>query len=158
MDYVVHGLTTNLDSSTLKGRLGAIYDVYEYCRVQLRMTSLKNPLRDPQLVILTRTLGLNFKKPGGGSLALSIAELIALYAGGFLSDGRRTRWAKLFFMFLNLGMLRHTAVQSLKVFYIIEAGKIVFLPESDIQLYYHEQFGGYILDIKVDSDTRLLNC
>ena len=56
MDFVVHQLSAGLDSSTIKNRLTAVGDAYEYCRVHLRMLGLKNPLRDSQLVDLNSCL------------------------------------------------------------------------------------------------------
>ena len=155
MDFVVHSLTAGLDSSTIKGRLAAIGDLYEYCRVHLRMTGLKNPLRNAQLVAILRTLGLNYKKPGGGSVALTVTELHGIYHRGFPAATRRARWARFFFMFLNLGMLRHTAVQSLVVRYVIADGQVQTLPASDVQVYYHAQYGGIIIAIRVDSDKNM---
>ena len=95
MDWAVHQITTlNLDTSTTKNRILAIGDAYEYMRVSLYMRHVRNPLRDPQLVALLRMLGINFKKPGGGSTAISMRELHALLTRGFKVNTRRGRWAR----------------------------------------------------------------
>jgi hypothetical protein len=155
MDFVVQSLSAGLDSSTIKNRLTAVGDLYDYCRVHLRMVGLKNPLRDSQLVAVLRTLGVNYKKAGSGSVALTVTELHALYHRGFLSGTRRARWARLFFMFLNFGMLRHTAVQALNICYVIDNGSVRTLPESDVQVVHHAQYGGTIIQIRVDSDKNM---
>ena len=158
MDYVVYGLTSaNLDTTTIRNKLNGIHDLYEYCRVVLRMTSLRSPLRDPQLVILLRSVGVNLKKPTSGSIALTTIEIHGLYHRGWTSDTRRTRWAKNFFNFLNLGMLRHTAVTHLKVCYFIEDGKVHFTADSKVKVYYHSQFKDFIIEIDVGDDDKNSN-
>ena len=52
-------------------------------------------------------------------------------------------------------MLRHTAVQSLVVRYVIADGQVQTLPASDVQVYYHAQYGGIIIAIRVDSDKNM---
>ena len=155
--WVTHGLATRkLDSSTVKLRVLAVGDVYDYCRSHLHMRHLRSPLRDPQIVELLRVVGVNFKKPGGGSIAISAAELYGLFAHGFVSSTRRGRWARNFAMFLNFGMLRQTAVHALVIVYELdETGSVRFLPGSDIQLYHHPQFGASCLEVCISSDKNM---
>ena len=156
MDYTVYGLSTlGLDSSTLKNRLLAVGDVYDYLRINLNMGHIKNPLRDAQLTSLLKTMGINFKKAGGGSLALTAAELHGLYHFGFTNPNRRGRWARLFFIFLNLGMLRHTAVQALVVVYTVEADGVHFHAGSSVSVYVHPQTGRSCIDVLIDSDKNM---
>jgi hypothetical protein len=156
MVWCTHALTVRtLDSSTIKQRLLAVGDVYDYCRERLSMRRLRNPLRDPQLIAMVRTIGINFKKPGGGSIAITVAELHGLFAHGFTSRTRRGLWARVYCIFLNFGMLRNTAVLSLKIVYEIRAGCVVFLPGSDVQVYHHPMFDATIIEISVTSDKNM---
>jgi hypothetical protein len=126
MLWCTHGLAVRkLDSSTIKLRVLAVGDVYDYCRSHLHMRHLRSPLRDPQVIEFLRTVGVNFKKPGGGSIAITAAELHGLFALGFTSQTRRGRWARLYCAFLNFGMLRNTAVLSLTVVYEIVDGSFL---------------------------------
>ena len=157
MLWCTHGLTTRkLDSSTIKLRVLAVGDVYDYCRTNLMMRHLRSPLRDPQVVELLRTVGVNFKKPGGGSIAISAAELYGLFTQGFVSSTRRGRWARLYCAFLNFGMLRNTAVLALKVSYVVhDDGTIEFLADSHVRVYHHPQFGADCVECLVDSDKNM---
>jgi hypothetical protein len=52
MDWAVYGLVgQTLDSSTIKVRFGAAYDIYDYARTRLGLRSLANPLRDPEVLL-----------------------------------------------------------------------------------------------------------
>lgn len=156
MLWCTHGLTTRkLDSSTIKLRVLAVGDVYDYCRSHLGMWQLRSPLRDSQLIDFLRSIGINFKKPGGGSIAISAAELHGLFANGLVATTRRGRWARLYCEFLNFGMLRNTAVNSLIVCYEIVQGTVRFLPESQVRVYHHPQFNAACVECKVDSDKNM---
>jgi hypothetical protein len=158
MDYAVSALSgaKPLDSSTIKLYMLSVGDVYEYCRVTLRMGGVRNPLRDAQLVAILRTLGINFKKAGGGAMALTVAELHGLYHNGFVGRTRRARWARLFFLGLNFGMLRNTAMWGVTVSYTVDSdGTVTFLADSKIKYYYHEQFGAFVFDIIIDDDKNM---
>ncbi len=156
MAWCSHGLAVaKLDSSTIKNRVLAIGDTYDYMRSVLRLSAVRNPLRDPQLIAYLRTMGVNYKKQGGGSIAISFAQLEGLFKHGFVATTRRARWARLFCIFLNFLMLRNTACQSLTVSYEIVAGRVVFLPDSQVWVEHNAQFGGDALMIRVTSDKNM---
>jgi hypothetical protein len=156
MLWCTHGIATRkLDSSTVKLRVLAVGDVYDYCRTHLSMRHLRSPLRDPQVVEVLRTIGVNFKKPGGGSIAITAAELLGLFAHGLTSTTRRGRWARSYCSFLNFGMLRNTAVRCLIVAYEIVDSRVIFLPESHVRLYHHPQFDALCVECEVDSDKNM---
>ena len=108
-------LVKKLDSTTTANKLRGVFAFYDYVRLRLCFRHVRNPSRDPELIELTRTLGINFKKPGGGRLPLSAAELYGLFALGFVARTRRGRWARIFALCLNFAMLRSTAVGSVIV-------------------------------------------
>ena len=156
MLWCIHGLATRkLDSSTIKLRVLAVGDVYDYCRLHLNMRHLRSPLREPQVVEFLRTIGVNFKKPGGGSIAISVVELHGLFTVGLIGKTRRGRWARLYCAFLNFGMLRNTAVTHLIVVYEIVDGRVRFLLGSQVSMYHHPQFNAQIIDCLVESDKNM---
>ena len=130
MDFAVHCIIVKqLDSSTTVSRLRAVGSFYDYARNRLYFRHCKNPLRDPEILEMLRLLGVHFKKPGGGRIALSAAELVGLFLSGFTAQTRRGRWARMTNLLLNFGMLRYTAAGALRVCYsILPNGSIVFLP------------------------------
>jgi len=139
MDWAVHGLGKDLDSSTLKMRFGAAYDIYDYARTRLGLRALANPLRDPEVLLFGKVLGSNYKKRSRARCAVSIAIVRAMLAHGWDLSRAYGRWGRLRWMFLNLGMLRVGGVNRLRVVYRIVttpsgSQTVEFEPESDVHV------------------------
>ena len=157
MDFAVWCiLDRGLDSSTTANKLRGVFAFYDYVRVRLCFRHVRNPSRDTELIEMMRTLGVNFKKPGGGKMALSAVELFGLFRLGFVTRTRRGRWARLFALCLNFAMLRSTAVSAVKVCYRVQAdSSIIFLEESEVSIYHHAGFGAEIIDFRITSDKNV---
>ena len=157
MDFAVWCISVrNLDSSTTANKLRGIFAYYDYVRLRLCFRHVRNPSRDPELMELTRTLGINFKKPGGGRSTLSPAELDGLFGLGFVGRTRRGRWARLYAQCLNFAMLRDTAVRALRVCYQISPDQqVCLLPDSEVSIYWHAGFGAEIVDFRITSDKNV---
>jgi hypothetical protein len=154
MDFAVWCiLVKKLDSSTVANKLRSVFAYYDFVRLRLCFRHVRSPARDPELLEILRVLGVNFKKAGGGRLALSVLELIGLFARGFTSSTRRGLWSRLYGEFLNFGMLRDNAVKCFKCCYEIDhLDQVTFLPDSEISIYWHAGFGAEIVDVCIKSD------
>jgi hypothetical protein len=157
MDFAVWCIMVRkLDSSTTANKLRGVFAFYDFVRLRLCFRHVRNPSRDPELIELLRTLGVNFKKPGGGRLSLSAAELLGLFASGFIGATRRARWARIYASLLNFAMLRDTAAKSLRVCYEVSAeGQVSFLTGSEISIYWHAGFGAEVVDVLIRSDKNV---
>jgi hypothetical protein len=157
MDFMVWCvLERNLDSSTVRNYTLGVGALYDYVRERLFMRHVRSPLRDPEVVEMARTLGVNFKKAGGGRLPLTAAELYGLFLRGFDTLTRRGRWARLYSLCLNFGMLRNTACSAFTVRYRISPlGSVEFLPGSEISIYFHAGFGAEIIEFVISSDKNV---
>jgi hypothetical protein len=146
-----------LDTSTVKQRMLAVGDFYDYVSHRLHLRGVRNPLRDPELISLLRVYGLNFKKAAGGSMALTLAELHGLFERGLTTLTRRGRWARLYCIFLNFGMLRNTAVKALTIVYEISRDglTVTYLPGSNVRIEWNEAFGADCIIVDVDSDKNM---
>ena len=162
LDFMVYGISVkNWDSSTVQNRVMAIGSFYQYARNSLGLRHVKSPLRDPEVIEGGRIIGVNFKKDGGGRLPLSFAELHGLFARGFTGRTRRGRWARVYAELLNFLMLRDTAATHLICRYKVEldpvTGKetVVFLPGSELRVYYDVAFGGNVVQVSVHEDKNM---
>lgn len=161
MDFAIHCIhVLKLDSSTTALRLRAIGAYYEYVRTRLCFRHVRNPLRDPELLELMRMLGANFKKAGGGRIALSAAELFGLFRQGFVTRTRRGRWARLFGLCLNFAMLRYTAASELIVCYRVDVlsdgtETVTFLPDSEVFIYSDASIGAEAVTFVIRSDKNV---
>jgi len=157
MDFAVWCiLVKKLDSTTTANKLRGVFAYYDYVRLRLCFRHVRNPSRDPELIELTRTLGINFKKPGGGRQSLLPAELEGLFTLGFVTRTRRGRWARLYAECLNFAMLRDTAVRAIRVCYQISPDQqVCLLPDSEISIYWHAGFGAEIVDFRITSDKNV---
>jgi hypothetical protein len=141
-------------------RLRAVGAYYEYVRTRLCFRHVRNPLRDPELLELMRMLGANFKKAGGGRIALSAAELYGLFRHGFTTRTRRGRWARLFGLCLNFAMLRSTAVSELRVSYRVVVAhdgteSVSFLPDSEVFTHHDASIGALAVTFVIRSDKNV---
>lgn len=149
-------LVKKLDSTTTANKLRGVFAFYDYVRLRLCFRHVRNPSRDPELIELTRTLGINFKKPGGGRLPLSAAELYGLFALGFVARTRRGRWARIFALCLNFAMLRSTAVGSVIVDYtILDDNSIVFNAASEIRIVWNPSLDIEVVEFNILSDKNV---
>ena len=161
MDFAVYCIhVKQLDSSTMMLKLRAVGAFYDYVRTRLCFRHVRSPLRDPELLELTRSLGANFKKAGGGRIAISAAELVGLFRLGFVTRTRRGRWARLFGLCLNFAMLRSTAVGSVRVCYSVSVGAdgtefITFLPGSEVSISYDASIDGEAITFTILSDKNV---
>ena len=77
------------------------------------------PLRDPEVVLFSRVLNINYKKKSKARTAVSIQTCTAMFACGWDLSSRMGKWGRLHWLFLNVAMLRTGCAQRLIVVYII---------------------------------------
>jgi len=156
MDFAIWcTLVKKLDSSTTANKLRGIFYFYDYIRTRLCFRHVRNHSRDPELIELIRSLGINFKKPGGGRLPLSAAELSGLFQHGFTARTRRGRWARIFGLCLNFAMLRSTAVSSLIVRYTIVDGIVIFADNSEVTITWNYALSMEVVEFRILSDKNV---
>ena len=165
MDWAVYGISSKeLDSSTVKLRLQAVYDMYDYARSRLGFRALANPLRDPEVVALGRVVGADYKKRSRARTAVTLLVCAAMLLGGWDLSKPAGKWGRLLWTFLNLGMLRVGAALSIIVLYeIIEDGQgrqtVLFQDGSGVFVRYDDASGRpyIVVDVDVDKNVRAWN-
>lgn len=101
------------------------------------------------------------QKDGGGRLAISFAELFGLLERGFVGRTRRGKWSRVYAEMLNFLMLRDTAATNLICRYTIAIDPItgeetvVFLPGSELRVYFDVAFGGNVVEVSVYEDKNV---
>ena len=161
MDWAIHDLTgRDLDSSTVKLRFGAAFDIYDYARTRLGFRHLANPLRDPEVLEFGKILGANYKKRSKARCSVPILVARAMLAHGWDTSHRVGRWGRLRWTLLNLGMLRVGGLARVHVAYTLEHSSsgsttVHFLPESDISILYDETLDMEYININVDIDKNV---
>ena len=156
MDYVVWLLAARqLDSTTVRLSVGAVHDFFEYVRNDLGLHHIPNPARHPTLREFSTAVGANYKKPSRARLSVTLAHAKRLLAVGFVGESRKARHARLFYIFLTLGMLRNTAACHLKVVYEVDptTSLLRLSPESDVQIERSDE--GEYLKVRVDVDKNV---
>jgi hypothetical protein len=141
MDAAVHDLSAlGLDSSTVKLRVTAMYDVYDYARTRLGLRGLRNPCRDPEVILFTRVIGINYKKRSKARTAISIGVCARMLAHGWDTRTKLGLWGRMHWVLLNVGMLRTGCCLKLLVAYDITltadgVETVNWRPESDIGVF-----------------------
>lgn len=160
MDWAVHDLTgRNLDSSTIKVRFNAVYDIYDYARARLGLRSLANPLRDPEVLLFNKVLGNNYKKRSKARCSVAIRIAHQMLAAGWDLRHAVGLWGRLRWTFLNLGMLRVGGVNQLIVVYdVVETDfgmDVSFAAASDVSVQHDDTLAEDFIDINVDVDKNV---
>ena len=161
MDWAVHGLTgQELDSSTIKVRFGAAFDIYDYARTRLGLQALANPLRDAEVLMFGKILGTNYKKKSKARRAITITIMRIMLEYGWNLRIAHGCWGRLRWTFLNLGMLRVGGANKLIIVYTIETAMdgsqtVVYDEDSDVQVLWEETLDEIYSDINVDLDKNV---
>ena len=161
MDWGVHDLVgKNLDSSTVKLRFNAAYDIYDYARTRLGLRALANPLRDPEVVMFTRITDANYKKRSRARCSVPIHVVAKMLQYGWDVTRQVGLWGRLRWTFLNLGMLRVGGANALIVDYEIMTDAsgalcVVFNPESDVKTLLDDISGEMFVDCSIDKDKNV---
>ena len=163
MDWGVHGLDgQDLDSSTIKLRFGAVYDIYDYARTRLgpSLQALANPLRDPEVLMFGKVLGANYKKKSKARRAITIHTMKLMLEFGWNTAHAYGLWGRIRWTFLNLGMLRVGGLNQLIIIYTVvtasDGGQMVnYDVDSDVQVLRDDTTNALYIDINVDVDKNV---
>ena len=161
MDWAVHDLSgKNLDSSTVKLRFGAAYDIYQYARTRLGLRALANPCRDAEVTEFERIMGANYKKRSKARVAVTVLVVRDMLLHGWDLRKAQGLWGRLRWCFLNFGMLRVGCTQRLIIIYEIvtdDSGlqSVSILDGSDISIDYSQECKFKFIDIDVDVDKNV---
>ncbi len=161
MDAAIHDLTgKNLDSSTIRLRINAVWDLYDYARTRLGLAALRNPCRDPELVQFSTVLNCNYKKRSQARQPVTLETCRLMLRWGWDTRTKRGRFGRLRWTFLNCGMLRIGAVNALVVKYelgdALPDGHLAvnFVDGSDVAVVPDASGRPYII-INVDADKNV---
>jgi hypothetical protein len=163
MDWAVHGLEgQELDSSTIKLRFGAAFDVYDYARTRLgpKLQALANPLRDPEVLAFGKVLGANYKKKSKARRAISVATMKLMLEFGWNTKHAYGLWGRNRWTFLNLGMLRVGGLNQLIISYTVAVSAngtttIIYDDDSDVKVLLDETLKKLYIAINVDVDKNV---
>ena len=143
-----------VDTPTCDNTVKAVWDLFEFLKVDCALRGLRNPCESPRLHKFLKVVRQRFKKVGKARLPLTMQEARDMLAFGF--DGERQgKHARMYYMFLTWGCLRKKACANLKIVYTINrAGEVEFGEGSDVTIFNDEEFGD-IIKVRVVGDKNL---